>query len=324
MSGHHTEYAYRRTALAFAIFASVIAFAVGTSPHAMAATISCNRGTNLSFENPAISGSWTTTAAPGWGTTDTIEIWKDHFGPGAVDGQQITELKAHDGSPIWQDVATFAGDQLAWSFSHRGRSGTDTVDVFIGSTGGQTLEGTFSDGTSAWGRHTDTYTVPASQTTTRFLLDPRGGGSVGNLVDHVLFDLTCEISIATSIGSISDPDGSGDASEGDVIAFLYDLENLGTATLGSVGVTETLGDTVTCPVSVLEPSGTTQCSANHVITQSDVDAGSVDGSGQASGTDAGGVTVNDSDGASIDVPQNPGISIATSATVDNTVVTPNT
>ncbi|MGI9643376.1 MAG: hypothetical protein ACR2N9_11425, partial [Acidimicrobiia bacterium] len=200
MAHHQTAYGFRRTALAFAVLASVVAFAVGTSPQATAAPTNCDRGTNLSFETPAISGSWTTTAAPGWDATDTIEIWRDPFGPGAVDGQQITELKANDGTPLWQDIATLGGDRLAWSFSHRGRSGTDTVDVLIGSTTSQTTEGTYSDGTSAWVRHGDTYTVPAAQTTTRFVLDPQGGGSVGNLVDHVLFELTCEISIGTSVG----------------------------------------------------------------------------------------------------------------------------
>ena len=52
---------------------------------------------------------------------------------------------------------------------------------------------TASDSNTAWGVHTGSYTVPANQTTTRFLFESVssvGGASLGNFLDAITFTAT--------------------------------------------------------------------------------------------------------------------------------------
>ena len=104
---------------------------------------------------------------PGWATTasDTlIELWHTGFnGVPAGAGTQFAELNATQPSTLYQDVATTPGETIEWSLFHRGRSGVDVMRVIIGPPGGPLLAqgADISDGTTAWGRTTRRYTVPA-------------------------------------------------------------------------------------------------------------------------------------------------------------------
>ncbi|ABY23935.1 lpxtg-motif cell wall anchor domain [Renibacterium salmoninarum ATCC 33209] len=113
---------------------------------------------------------------PGWKTTAAdgkIEIWgKGAQGVNAPDGNQLAELNANVVASLYQDVATTPGQVVKWSLQHRGRYGTDTMRVRAGSTTVQTQQGpNITDGNTAWGTYSGFYTVPAGQTTTRFLFD---------------------------------------------------------------------------------------------------------------------------------------------------------
>lgn len=313
-----------RMLIVVTMFAAFIVTSVANSP-AQAAPIDCSRGINLSFEDPVITSNWTIVpATPGWFTTDKgIEIWKSGFNKVlAPDGKQLSELQGNNNSANWQDIPTFGGDEIEWSFYHRGRQDNDTVVVRLGSTGTQTDEGTYTTGTEAFEKYGKTYVVPDGQTTTRFVLDPVDRGSVGNLVDLVEFALTCEIGLETTFTGSTDTDGSGTVTVGDVYDFSYVVTNLGTATLASIDVAEGLGDTVTCDDATLVPGASTQCSASHSITQPEIDAGAVESSATASGTDAAGVTVDASDVVSVAVDQLPAVSVEKQGAVDGNIVSP--
>ncbi len=161
----------------------------------------CGRVTNGSFENPSSFGTWKgypTSEVDGWEASPAkMEFWKSGFlGADAPDGNQLAELNADAPGTIYQDIPTQPGEELTWSFWHRGRQGTDTIEVFLGADidlgPSLTSLGQFATGT-AWKHYTGIYTVPAGQTTTRLVITDIahvGGGSLGNLLDAVTLDPT--------------------------------------------------------------------------------------------------------------------------------------
>ena len=259
----------------------------------------------------------------GWSSSSgVIEIWQSGFlGAVAPSGAQLSELQANDNSPSWQDIATLPGDRIGWSFYHRGRTNDDTVVVRMGDVSSPETQATITTGTADFVRYDGLFVVPDGQTLTRFMLDPQDSGSVGNLVDAVALTLECEVSVTSSVASTSDADGSGDLSVGDTIVFSYEVANTGSATL-SVDVTEGLGDSVVCPNELLAPDSSMVCLSTHVVTQSDVDTGSVSSDAQAIGTDAEGVQVSDSDAAVVDIEQRPSLAFQKTGSLDMTVVAP--
>ncbi|MGW1146486.1 DUF11 domain-containing protein, partial [Streptomyces sp. NPDC002454] len=157
---------------------------------------------NGSFEEPVVSGveilpdstQPRTRRVPGWTTTATdhqIELWRSGFqGVPAAHGSQFAELNAYQVSTLYQDLPTTPGTKLYWRLYHRGRAGTDVMALDIGAPGAAVQQRTFSDGNTAWGYYTGTYTVPTGQTLTRFAfrsVSSVGGPSVGNFLDGVFF-----------------------------------------------------------------------------------------------------------------------------------------
>ena len=78
-------------------------------------------------------------------------------------------------------------------------------------------------------------------------------------------------------------DGLVDA--GDTIQYDFAVTNTGAVTVSTVAVVDPLAGPVTCPVTALAPGDTTTCTADsvYVITQADVDNGSVDNTAHATG-----------------------------------------
>ncbi|WP_432152365.1 DUF7507 domain-containing protein [Streptomyces sp. bgisy029] len=159
---------------------------------------------NGSFEEPVVSGveilpdaSQTQAAkyVPGWLTTATdhrIELWRSGFnGVPAAHGAQFAELNANQVSTLYQDLPSTPGTTLYWRLYHRGRQGDDTMALDIGAPGSTVEQRRFTDGTTAWGYYTGTYTVPAGQVLTRFAfrsISAAGGNQgIGNFLDGIFF-----------------------------------------------------------------------------------------------------------------------------------------
>ena len=170
----------------------------------------CNRLENGSFESPTLNRNWRGYRAdlvPGWQADPArIELWRNGFlGTTPVHGNQIAELNANAHGTIYQDIPTNAGEELTWSVWHRGRKGTDTIEVFVGPTtdldASLTSMGQFSTGTAVQ-QYTGTYTVPEGQSETRIVIrhvDAVGGRSLGNLLDAISFGPTgCPVLGATT------------------------------------------------------------------------------------------------------------------------------
>ena len=226
--------------------------AVAAAP-AVAASPGCQRVTALDnggFETPAIpDASYTITPSsnvPGWESTDPsgIEIWSSGFQgvPSAV-GRQFAELNATQAGTLFQEVATQPGQSLQWSLLHRGRGGTDVMDVLIGAPGGELVsQGNLSDDTSGWGRHTGIYLVPAGQTVTRFgfraVSTGSGDNSIGNFLDDISFGTGACVVSTSAVANTTRP---GDAVHvGDTVEYTVTAENQG----GSRAILATLGSTL--------------------------------------------------------------------------------
>ena len=98
-------------------------------------------------------------------------------------------------------------------------------------------------------------------------------------------------------------------SPGDVLSYEYEVRNTGNVTLtGNVMVDDDKISTVTCPslpMTGLPPNGTIVCSATYVVTQADIDAGSVTNVASAQN----GALTSPTDTATVNADQAPELSI---------------
>ena len=156
---------------------------------------------NGSFENyegdPIGDNSYkklTNQQVPGWtierldGSNLRFEVWESgHRGIESVEGSHHLELNSTAEGSIYQDVSVSPGDQISWSFWHRGRAGTDTVKLSLGAPGSEVDIGEYSTSTS-WTQYSGTYTVPDGVTTLRVRIThvstARFPGE-GNLLDDI-------------------------------------------------------------------------------------------------------------------------------------------
>ncbi len=301
------------------------------------APVNCSRGVNLGFETPLVRSNpmgpfpnWALfdeSFVPGWSTTasDTlIELWESTFlGVTSYAGGQHAEMNATQPSTLSQDFATLGGDSVDWSVAHQGRTApTDSADLRFGPPGTPTVVQVMTSPTTAWSLYSGTYVVPAGQTTTQISFVSNDTGSLGNFLDGIELTLVCEISVATTFTGFTDLDSSGHTNPGDTANFEYLVENLGTATVESLQISDSLGFLATCSDTTLMPGESTTCTGTHVLTGSEVDSGAVASVASATAQDAEGVLVSDTDSVTETIASQPTITLDKSANLDDSLVTP--
>ncbi|WP_256862547.1 Ig-like domain-containing protein [Microbispora sp. GKU 823] len=205
-------------------FTYTVTTACGTSTATVTVTAGCDYQpinlVNGSFEAPPVAtADWnipdaSTNPGVGWHTTAAdrkLEFWRSGMGEGpSADGQQFAELNANYASTLYQDLPTVPGTRMTWSLYHRGRLGTDVMQVLIGAPGAtvpQTPTGAsspdISDGNTAWGHYTGVYVLPPGQTVTRFAFQSvsatGGSPTAGNFLDGVTFTTPTCLSTAKSV-----------------------------------------------------------------------------------------------------------------------------
>ena len=128
------------------------------------------------------------------------------------------------------------------------------------------------------------------------------------------------VKTATLHTDVVPPDNRADA--GDTISYAFSVTNTGNVTLTGVTVTDPLTST-TCPIGTLAPGQTdTTCSASHILTQADVNAGSVFNKATVSSNDPDGDPVTDDDTATTPLPKAASISLVKTPTLHTDVVPP--
>lgn len=173
-----------------------------STPVAPSPVVTCPAGSvplliNGSFEQPVIPSTWQLideAQVPGWLTNaadNKIELVQSRaYGFASFDGVQFNELNASAAAALYQDITTTPGTMILWGFAHRGRNGTDSVSLRLGSPTGVTEQAKFNTGNSTWIEFTGTYRVPTGQTTTRVEFMPlaTAGGTAnqGNFLDGIV------------------------------------------------------------------------------------------------------------------------------------------
>ncbi|WP_395806169.1 hypothetical protein, partial [Daejeonella sp.] len=163
---------------------------------------------------------------PGWSTSnDTfIELWGTGYtAVPAAEGNAHAELNAYTVSTFYQKLCVPPGSVISWSVKHRGRDGVDVAEVQLGgSLATAVTQVVMSDGNTAWGTYTGTYSIPADQATTYIAFKSiTPTGTTGNFIDDVQVTIIqnpgCDTDgdgIVNSLDLDSDGDGCSDAIEG--------------------------------------------------------------------------------------------------------------
>jgi len=162
------------------------------------AAIGQNQLVNPGMESPPLSAisecadfcQVKATQVWGWRTTSetqVIEVWSDgYWGVPAAEGSQFVELDADTPDTLYQDVVLTPGKPVYWSVLHRGRLGTETVEVLLGPPERPISQGVFESTEEDWQEHSGVYLVGKNELVTRFSLASRSGTTQGNLVDHAV------------------------------------------------------------------------------------------------------------------------------------------
>ena len=177
---------------------------------------------NASFETPSIASGFSqpnVNNIPGWstdGACNCVELWADRYnGVGSFEGAQFLELNARATSNLFQPVTVPADAfTVTYSFAHRGRNATDSMEVFIGENAASAqLVGTFETSNEAWQVYEGAIFKPAGVTTLYVEFNSLGGGSKGNFIDAVKIN---GVSLDTDLDGI--PDYLDDDSDNDGVA----------------------------------------------------------------------------------------------------------
>ena len=129
--------------------------------------------------------------------------------------------------------------------------------------------------------------------------------------------LTIPLSQSASIGLAKSASITSFSTAGTAITYSYLVTNPGNVTLTSVQVTDPLPglSAVTCPSTTLAPNASETCTATYTTTQADVDRGSVNNTGTATGTPPTGPPVTHQSSVTVPATVNPAIRLVKSASI---------
>jgi hypothetical protein len=156
---------------------------------------------NGGFEQPIVSAGGTPTLlsgsqVPGWEDTasdDLIAFWRSDAGAvPSVAGSQFIQLNRTEAEAIYQDIATVPNTTLRWGFYQRGKSGSETVEIFVGPPDLPSSQGRYTTGTTDWVQYAGQYVVPLGQKTTRIRIESVVPlTSAGNFLDQIALSPAC-------------------------------------------------------------------------------------------------------------------------------------
>ncbi len=129
--------------------------------------------------------------------------------------------------------------------------------------------------------------------------------------------VTIPQSQSPSIGLEKSSNISSFTAAGTLVTYSYKVTNSGNVSLTAVRVTDPMSglSAVTCPSSTLVAQGSETCTATYTTTQADVDRGSINNTGTATGTPPSGPALTRQSSVTIPATNNPGLTLAKSATI---------
>ncbi|MGL6159574.1 DUF7507 domain-containing protein, partial [Microbulbifer sp.] len=135
--------------------------------------------------------------------------------------------------------------------------------------------------------------------------DPGGNPVSANDSTSTALTASPALDLSKTAGS---PSGNN---AGDTIAYTFTVTNTGNVTVDSIAIADAQLDAVaTCDTTTLAPGAIATCNGIHTITQAEVDAGQVDNTATASGTDPGGNPVSANDSTSTALTASPALDLS--------------
>ncbi|MCP5027677.1 MAG: DUF11 domain-containing protein, partial [Actinomycetia bacterium] len=138
---------------------------------------------------------------------------------------------------------------------------------------------------------------------------PDGTGVVDSDTEQVLPAQNPSLTATKTLDSNADEDGSGGVTLGDTLTWDITVTNDGDVTLTGLTIDDPLTGGASCPATTLAPGASTSCSASHVVTQGDVDAGLITNTATATGAAPSGADVTDTDADLVVIDQNPSVTL---------------
>ncbi len=151
--------------------------------------------------------------------------------------------------------------------------------------------------------------LPASgSSAVPFSITPIGG-------DNITCTLT-NAPLASTLTIVKSSTTTTFSSLGASVPYSFVVKNTGATTLNSITVSDPNATGITCPATSLAPGASTTCTATHVVTQADLDSGSIVNKATVTGTPPGGspIPVVNSLVVTIPATQSPSITIQKSTT----------
>lgn len=133
--------------------------------------------------------------------------------------------------------------------------------------------------------------------------------------DTATFPLTQNPALTlTATGSLADPNGNGRPDPNEPISYSYTVKNTGNVTVTGIAMTDSLGGTVTCAATTLNPGDETTCTTStHLLTQGDIDSGSFVNTPKVTGNSPAG-PVSDERTVTTDLPRTDSLAITGTGT----------
>ncbi|CAL8973791.1 hypothetical protein PROP_01254 [Propionicimonas sp. T2.31MG-18] len=152
---------------------------------------------------------------------------------------------------------------------------------------------------------------------------PPGGGNVTAFgTSRVPVQQPAPQITLAKLAHLNDTNSNGLADLGETIDYSFGVRNTGNVTLTGVTVDDPKAGPATCQATTLLPGASTACTAaTYTVTQSDLDAGSVQNTATATGTPPGTTTPVPSQPSSTTVPAlkpNPGLALTKTASLNDT------
>ena len=141
-----------------------------------------------------------------------------------------------------------------------------------------------------------------------------GGGQTVTAMSSATVDAAQSPAIGLKKTAVAPGPGNTYSAPGQTIHYSYKVTNTGNVDLSSVGVTDPMSglSAISCKSTTLAVGASETCTATYTTTQADVNAGSINNTGTASGT-GGGQTVTAMSSATVDASQSPAIGLKKTA-----------
>ncbi|MGB8813563.1 MAG: DUF11 domain-containing protein, partial [Paracoccaceae bacterium] len=238
------------------------------------------------------------------GDTVTFAITVTNAGPAVARNISLTDI-------LPASLTATANNGTATAGSYTAASGLWSLpSIASGGSATLTLEGTVKTGLGG---------QTITNTTTRATSDATDPTTTGDdLTESVTVTARPEIALVKT-GAYVDTNGNGRTDVGDRITYAFTVRNTGNVTLTNVTVTDPLlGVALTGgPIASLAPGAvnTTTFAASYLLTQANIDAGTVQNQATASGTPPTGPSVTDvSDESGITPPDDDPTNVALTRT----------